>query len=101
MNIKAKRKFAFPHNNKSGTSINSTVFIVAMTKICVAVLSRVLIPLKIQIAISISDNPIKMVIKFAESLSRFKMRPTILSCRGTRLSTLQKSPLAIQTVAMK
>ena len=29
MNIKAKIEFAFPHNNKSGTSINSRVFIVA------------------------------------------------------------------------
>ena len=99
MNIKAKIEFAFPQNNKSGTSINSRVFIVAITRICVAVFSRVLMPFKIQTVISVSESPIKIVSSRECSLP--KIFATISSCRGTRLSTLQKSPLATQTVAMK
>ena len=57
----AKIAFAFPHSNKSGTRINSKMFIVAMTNIWVTAFSRVHILLKIQIAIKISESPIKSV----------------------------------------
>lgn len=61
MNNKANIEFAFPHNSKSGEIINSSVFIVAMIRICVAAFSRVLKLLRIQTAISVSESPIKTV----------------------------------------
>ena len=99
MNRKAKIAFVFPHNNKSGTRTNSKVFIVIITRICVAALSLIQMPLNIQMAIPISVSPIKKVSNRACSCP--KMFATISWCRGTRFNTLQKSPFAIQTVAMQ
>ena len=99
MNVKAKTAFALPQSNKSGTRKNSKEFIIAITRICITVLSRVRIPLKIQTAIPISATPIRNVRDLACSLP--KILVTISWCRGTRFRTLQISPLTIQTVAMK
>jgi hypothetical protein len=54
---------------------------------------------KIQIAITISESPIKIVRSREWLLA--KILETICSCLGTRLRTLQKSPLTIQTKEMK
>jgi len=99
MNRKANNALPLPHNNKSGTRKNSRVFIAPITRICVTALSRVFIPLKIQMAITISESPIKSVSSLA--CSSPKILATICWCRGTMLSTLQKSPLINQTVAIK
>jgi hypothetical protein len=55
--------------------------------------------LKIQMAIPISASPMSKV-KVLEWLAP-NILATICSWRGTRLSTLQNSPLAIQTIAMQ
>lgn len=89
----------FPQSNKSGTSINSRMFIIATTSICVIALKRDLIPLKIHMAINISDTPIALVISPANSSP--KIPDTICSCLGTRFRTLQKSPFAIHTIAIR
>lgn len=64
MNIKAKIAFAFPHSNKSGARKNSNAFITAMISICATELSREYLPLSIQIAIPISESPIRNVRDF-------------------------------------
>ena len=91
--------FSLPQSNKSGTTINSMIFIVPTTIICVIAFSFDLNFVKIQIAITVSESPIKIVNNREWSFP--KIVATICSCRGTRLSTLQKSPLANQTTAMK
>jgi hypothetical protein len=53
----------------------------------------------IQIAMSVSEIPIKIV-NILECFSA-RILATISWCRGTRLRTLQKRPLMAQTVAMK
>jgi len=91
--------FSLPQRSKSGTTINSMTFIVAITVICVIALNFDLKRVKIQIAITVSASPIKNV--SSREWSFPKILATICSCRGTRFSTLQKSPLANQTVAIK
>lgn len=61
MNKNAKNALAFPQSNKSGTSVNSKIFMVAMMMICVQALKRGKMPLKIQTAITISEMPIAFV----------------------------------------
>lgn len=61
MNKNAKKALAFPQSNKSGTSVNSSIFMVAMMMICVHALNRGKMPLKIQTAMIISDTPIAFV----------------------------------------
>ena len=75
MNTKAKIALALPHNNKSGASMNSIVFMVAIKTICSTVLSRFRIPLRIHAAIPVSASPIKSV--RSRALSVFKIRSTI------------------------
>lgn len=58
MNNKAKTEFSLPHNNKSGTNINSKIFIVATTVIWIIALILVLNLVKIQTAITTSESPI-------------------------------------------
>lgn len=99
MNRKAKKTFAFPQSSRSDARKNSKVFMIAIIRIWEIALSLDHFPLSIQTAIAISEIPIKMVNNLEWSVS--KILPTISWCRGTRLSTLQKSPFAIQTVAMK
>lgn len=53
MNNKAKNEFNFPQSNKSGTRINSSVFIIATMNICAIAFKRGFKPLKIQTAIPI------------------------------------------------
>ncbi len=72
---------------------------IATTNICVMALNLVLNLVKIQIAIIISDSPIKIV-KTLEYWSP-KILATICSCLGTRFSTLQNRPLISQTIAIK
>ena len=98
ISIPANRELNFPHSNKSGTKINSSVFIVAMITICVAALSFVLNRLKIHMAIITSDSPMHTVSSLACSVP--KIRDTISSCLGTRFNTLQHNPLMIQIMAM-
>ena len=85
MNRKAKIAFAFPQSNKSGTSINSNVFIVAIIRICVIALSLVLMPLKIQTAIAISDRPIKNVSSRALLLPKFLQQFPDVVVQGSAL----------------
>ena len=99
MNIIANNKLNLPHKSKSGAKINSRTFIAAMIIICVIALSRCLIPLMIQIAIAISETPIALVKRPAYSLPN--ILATISWCRGTTFNSLQKSPLAIQTAAVR
>lgn len=99
MNIIANNKLNLPHKSKSGAKINSRTFMVAMIIICVIAFNLVFSPLRIQIAIAISETPIAFVKRPAWSMPN--ILATISWCRGTRFSTLQKSPLAIQTVAMR
>jgi hypothetical protein len=54
---------------------------------------------KTQIAIIISESPIKTVNNL--EFSSPKMLATICSCLGTRFSTLQTSPFISQTVAIR
>lgn len=54
-------EFIFPQSNKSGTRMNSKMFIVATMMICDKAFKRFLIPLKIQPAIPTSENPINKV----------------------------------------
>ena len=61
INVKAKAELYLPQSNKSGTNINSMVFMVAIIIICVIALKRDLIPLKIHNAIIISETPISFV----------------------------------------
>lgn len=91
--------FILPQSSKPGTTINSITFIVTTTTICVIALSFDLNLVKIQMAIAVSASPIKSVISRECSLP--KIPATICWCRGTRLSTLQNSPLANHTVAIK
>ena len=99
MKINAKSEFSFPQSNKSGTRINSSVFIVATTKIWAIAFNFVLKALKIQTAIMISESPIRIVNSLEWSSPN--ILATICSCLGTRFRTLQKSPFAIQTVAIQ
>ena len=89
--MKAKIELTFPQSNKSGASTNSMQFIVATINICVTAFKRDLKPLNIHTAINISATPIAFVKSTACSLP--KILATILSCRGTKFSTLQKSKL--------
>ena len=98
MNIIANNKLNLPHKSKSGAKTNSKTFMIAMIIICEIAFNLVLIPLRIQIAIAISETPIAFVKRPACWLPN--IRATISWWRGTRFSTLQKSPLVIQTVAM-
>lgn len=99
MNKKAKKMLSLPQRSKSGTAINSMIFIVATTIICVIAFILDLSFVKIQIAIPVSASPMRSVNGREKSFP--KIRATISSCRGRRFSTLQKNPLAIHTVAMK
>lgn len=97
--MNAKRELNFPQSRRSGTRINSSVFIVAMMRICRIALKRDLNPLKIQIPITISESPIKMVSSLECVIP--KILSAICSCRGTRFNTLQRSPFANQMSAMQ
>ena len=99
MKIDANMEFIFPQSNKSGTKINSSVFIVATTVIWAIAFNFVLKVLKIQTAIIISESPIKIVNSLEWSSPN--ILATICSCLGARFRTLQKSPFAIQTVAIQ
>ena len=99
MNINAKNAFALPHRSKSGARKNSSVFIVAMIMICTIALTLVQILVKIQMAIAISESPIKTVSIRACSFP--KILATISWCLGTRFSTLHKRPFASQTAAIR
>ena len=57
----ANTALASPQSSKSGTRINSSVFIVAIIKIWTMALSLDLILLNIQIAIKISEMPMEIV----------------------------------------
>jgi len=92
-------EFIFPKSSKSGVRKNSIAFIVAIIIICVIAQNRDLILLKTQIPINTSQTPMAFVKKIACSLP--KMRETICECLGTRFKILQKSPLIIQTEAIK
>lgn len=61
INKNANTEFHFPHNNKSGTRINSSVFMIAIITICEIAFNRDFRRLTIQIAIAISKTPIKIV----------------------------------------
>lgn len=61
MNNNANTAFSLPHNKRSGTKINSKTFIVATTAICVIALNFDLNFVKTQIAITISESPMKIV----------------------------------------
>lgn len=99
INSKANTAFSLPHNKRSGARINSIVFIVATTAIWVIALSFDLNFDKTQMAIPISESPIRTVMDLEYSSPN--ILATICSCLGTRLSTLQKSPFASQTVAIR
>lgn len=61
MNRKANNKLNLPHKSKSGTSMNSSTFIIAIIIICVTAFSLVMMPLNIQMDIAISESPIAFV----------------------------------------
>jgi hypothetical protein len=61
MNRKANNALNLPQKSRSGTKMNSNAFMVAMIMICVIAFNRLLMPLKIQIAIAISEIPIAIV----------------------------------------
>lgn len=98
MNSKANNELSFPQSRRSGTRMSSKIFIVATTVICTMAFNFDLNLVKIQIAITISESPIKTVNGLEYSSP--KILATICSCRGTRFSTLQTGPLASQTVAI-
>ena len=62
MNKNAYKEFNLPQSNKSGARINSSVFIVAIITICAIAVILDFILLTIQIAIIVSDIPIRIVI---------------------------------------
>ena len=99
MKRSANNELSLPQSNKPGTKINSSVFIVPIIIICVMAQNLFLNPLKIQIAITISESPINVVRSREWSLPN--IRETICSCLGTRFRTLQTSPLINQTIEMK
>ena len=70
-----------------------------MTVICTMALILLLNPLIIQIAMNISESPIKIVDN--RELSLPKILETICSCRGTKFKTLHKNPFANQTAAIR
>lgn len=61
INKKANIILNLPQSNKSGTKINSIIFIIPTTIICIIAFSFDLNLVNIQIAITISANPISMV----------------------------------------
>ena len=97
--IDANKELYLPHNNRSGTNMNSMLFIVAITSIWTMALKRGLIPLTIHRAISISEPPISFVNRAACSLP--KITETIFSCLGTMPSTLQNKPFINQIEAIQ
>jgi hypothetical protein len=96
---KANIALALPQSSKSGTRINSSVFIIAIMRIWTQAFSLDLIPLKIQIAIKISEIPMAIVNSLECSVCR--IFDTICWCLGTRLSTLQNRPFTIQIIDMQ
>ncbi len=94
MSINAKKKFHFPHNNSSGRRMNSRIFIVPITIICSIEFKRESLPLKIHIAMAVSARPMAIVCSRLDCFP--SMVATICSCLGTRLNTLQNSPLISQ-----
>lgn len=91
--------FNLPQRSKSGTKLNSKMFIVATTVICAIALRRDLSFVKIHITITISESPIKIVKGLEKSFP--KILATICPCLGTRFKTLQNSPFTSQTAAIK
>jgi hypothetical protein len=98
MKRNAKRALNLPQSKRSGTNINSSVFITAITAICEIALIFDHLPLNIQIHMAISEIPISRV--NVPECSFPMIRPTISRCLGTRLSTLQIKPLISHTNAM-
>lgn len=99
INRRAKAALYLPHSSRSGTRKNSSAFIEAIMMICVIAFNLDFTPVNIQIAITVSEIPIKIV-KGVEYLFP-KICATIWWCLGTKLKTLQKSPFASQIAAMQ
>ena len=99
MNKNANTAFNLPHSKSSGTKINSIIFIVVTTWICVIAFSLDLYPETIQKAIITSANPMS-IINVDECFSP-RICVTISSCRGTIPSTLQNKPLINQAAAIR
>ncbi len=99
MNSKANTELNLPQSKRSGAKKNSKMFIIATIVICVIALNLDLNLVRTQIAIIISESPMRIVKGFEKPSP--KIRATICSCLGTRFSTLHRSPFASQTIAMK
>ena len=95
--MKAKSELNFPQSKRSGAKINSMVFIMAITIICIRVFKRGSKFVRIQILMQISEMPINTVNKRA--CSSPKILATICWWRGTRSRTLQRNPFANHTKA--
>jgi len=87
-----------PNKRRSGTRINSIMFMAATSRICVQAHQRGRIPLKIQINIPISSSPMALVANAAWVSPN--IRATISRCLGTRSNTLQSRPLISHTEAI-
>jgi hypothetical protein len=98
MKRKANTELYFPHSSKSGTRINSRIFILETTIIWRMELSRDHLPLTTHNAMIISEMP--MIIVNGCAYVSPRILPTMSSWRGTCPSTLQYSPLLSQTPAM-
>lgn len=99
INRRAKTELNRPQRRRSGTSINSRMFMIATIRIWTIAFSLGIMPARIHSAMTISEIPINKVSGLENSSP--KICATICSCRGTRFKTLQTRPFINQTTAIE